>query len=99
MAILNTSYEKTVSAQLFVGRGLFGGVKVITDGANDATLIVYDVAASGDAAVTNKLAEIKVSGGDFFGGIVFPHPIKCVAGLYCDVSGTDASYIAFYKKG
>lgn len=96
---MKTSYEKTADAQLRVGATKFWGIQVITDSTNDATAIVYDVASSGDAAAGNKVGEYKVAGADEYGGVIFPQAVDCVAGLYVDITGTGASYIAYYKKG
>lgn len=96
--ILKTGHELTASTQITTKGGSFGGVLVITDGTNNAVITAYDVDDSGDIAATNKIFEITVLGTEHYGGIIFPHPIKFITGLYITVSGTGASFIPYYTK-
>ena len=98
MAIARTSYELTAAKQIRVGSGILTRVSIKTNGTDNATVILYDVAAAGDIAVTNKLEEITVLGANHYGGFDWSHPVKYTAGLYCTVTGTGASYIVEYKK-
>ena len=93
-----SSYEKIADAQIVARGGELCSVLVITDGTNDATLALYDVAAAASIAASNKLAEIKVSGEDFYGGRICSDCVQFTNGLYGDVTGTDASYIIEWKN-
>ena len=98
MAIVRSSYELTAAKQIRVGNGILTRLSVMTDGTNNVTIILYDAAAVGDIAVTNKLEEITVLGANHYGGYDWSHPVKYSAGLYCTVTGTGASYIVEYKN-
>ena len=87
-----SSGEITASATLVDGRGLLSGVLVITNGTNDATIILYDNnAASGD-----KLFEAVVAGAN--NAVLFPFEKKVLAenGIYVSVAGTGASCIVYH---
>ena len=88
-----------VDTQVTTKRGSLCAITVITDGTNDARVILYDVGAVGDIAVTNKLMEITVKGADNYGGRVFDsgNNIQFTEGVYADVNGTGASFIVETK--
>jgi len=89
--ILLTPGEKTEAYTVHSGECLFGGILVITDGTNNAKVIVYDnTAANG----TVKW-EMTVKGDEHYGG-AFPPPIEMDNGYHVAVTGTGASYIPFY---
>ena len=96
MGLFNTyksSGEKTSSAAIKSGAGYLGGVIILTDGTNDATVILYDnTSASG-----TKLFEMKVAGGNNGKDIMFPLPITFTKGCYASISGTGASCIVYYQ--
>jgi len=75
---------------------LLGGILVLTDGTNAATVTVYDnnveVAAGG---IAWKETDV---GTNNYGGMMFPHPIKLNVGCYIVLSGTGASFIAYEAK-
>jgi len=98
MAKVNSTYELTTSTQIRTVSGTLTSIEVITDGANDATVIAYDVAAAGDIAAGNKLVELKVLAASNFGGRDWAYPVSFGAGLYITVSGTGASFIAEWTK-
>jgi len=85
--------EKSASALIFTGPCLLGGVKIITDGTNDATVKVYDaLTATGD-----PVDSWVVTGGNNYGGTQYGYtPVTLSTGLYISVSGTGAKYYAFY---
>ena len=93
-----SSYEKTADAQILAKGGALCSVLIMTDGSNNARLILYDVSAVGDIAVTNKLMEITVAGADHYGGRIWADPVKFTEGIYADINGTDASYIIEWSK-
>lgn len=88
-----SSYEKIADAQIVPNSGAVCSILIMTDGTNDAKVILYDVSAAGDIAVTNKISEITVVGADNYGGRAWPYPVRFSNGLYADVTGTGASYI------
>lgn len=91
---LKSSGEKTASAAIKASRGYLGGALVLTDGTNDATVILYDNASAGSGA---KLSEMVVAGADNYGRVVFPLPVAFVNGCYASISGTGASCIVYYQ--
>ena len=87
-----SSGEQTADAQIATGNGFLTAVQVITDGTNDAKIIIYDnTAASGKV-----LNEFTINGGSHFGGREPLFPPEFHNGLRVDVSGTGASYILEY---
>ena len=86
-----SSGEQTSSAILVTGRALLSGVLVITDGTNDATVILYDnTAASG-----TKVFEAVVAGANDAELFSFNKDVFCENGLYLSISGTGASCIVY----
>lgn len=76
------------------GKAIVAGIQIITDGTNDATLILYDnTAASGKevfkASLTGTNDPLYISLPD--GGV------RCDNGLYADVTGTGAEFIVHYR--
>jgi len=55
--------------------------------------VLYDNAS---AASGTKLAEITVKGSDNYGGRNWQLPVRCVNGVYADLTGTGASCIVEY---
>lgn len=92
--ILFSPGEKTAGFNVYSGECLFAGILVVTDGSNDAKVIVYD---NTEASGTVKW-ETTVTGSDHYGGGLFPFPVHMENGIYVDVTGTGASYIPFYGK-
>lgn len=87
-----SSGEKTTDAAIVNGKGLLCGIHVITDGTNDATVIVYD----NTSAAGTKLFEAVVAGANDAQLFDFSVPVKAQIGIYVDVSGTGASYIVYF---
>ena len=83
------SGEKTSSALLDTGPGLFCGVVINTDGSNDATIILYDSLT----AANTKIHEQVILAADVTGGFVPWPPIAYTTGLYLSIAGTGASAI------
>lgn len=83
---------KTSDALIRTGSGYLSGILIITNGSNDASVVVYDnTSASG-----TKLFQGTVSAASNFGGATWEIPIRFQTGLYIDVTGTGASYITYY---
>lgn len=82
---------QSASGLIFEGNGVFNGIEVITDGANNATATVYDnISGSG-----TELFYGVVTGASNF-GTLSPVAISCRTGLYVTISGTGAKYIIHY---
>jgi len=87
-----SSGEMTSSDIILTGPGAITGIKVVTDGNNDATLIVYDnTAASGTV-----IDETTVVAANNYGGRNVIFPIKVNNGIYAAISGANASYFIEY---
>lgn len=93
-----STYELTSDTQIVIGQGFITAFTVMTDGANDAEVLIYDVADSGDAAAGNKLAEWFVTAANRVGGRDFNNSVKFVNGMWIDINGTGASAIVEWKK-
>ena len=87
------SGEKTASAVAYNGQCWIAALEVITDGTNDATVILYD---SCEGENGDKIWEVVVSGVDHYGGRSWAMPRRCKNGIYAAVSGTGASFILEY---
>jgi hypothetical protein len=71
------------------------GLIVLTDGTNDATVVIYDNAS---AASGTALAKLIVPGASLSASLHLPqYGIIANAGLYADVTGTGAAYIVQYS--
>jgi hypothetical protein len=89
-----SSGELTADTLITTGKAVLAGVQIITDGTNDATLVIYDnTAASGTEVFKQVVAGADLSLPFWFssGGI------RCDTGMYCDVTGTGASYIVYFR--
>jgi len=88
-----SSGEQTSDGAIKTGQGQLCNVQVLTDGTNDATVILYDnTAASG-----TKIFEALVTGasGDDFGFFDFSTPVRFKTGCFLDITGTGASCIVY----
>jgi hypothetical protein len=94
----HSSYELTSDTQVTKGAGSLCSCLVITDGTNDATVILYDVAAAASVDPTNKLFEWKVTGANNVGGRNWVHPVNFANGLYLDITGDGASCIIEHTR-
>jgi hypothetical protein len=89
-----SSGEKTEDAQIRTGRAALTSVMVITDGTNAATLTVHDGTSNSD----KKIGEFKCDGASYYCGWLWNFPAEVSTGIYCDVTGTGASYILEYIR-
>jgi hypothetical protein len=92
-----TSGEQTADATIYTvatwGPLCFiSSVLIITDGTNDAKLIIYDNTANSGTVVL----EMTVVGSDNYGGRNWMYPVTITTGIRGDISGTGASYIIEY---
>ena len=96
-----STHELLVDTQIKVGPGVVCAITVITDGTNDAQIILYDVASSSDVGPTNKITEIQVNGTNHYGGRTWVEPVMFQAGLYADITNSGAgagSYIVEWRN-
>jgi hypothetical protein len=93
-----STYELTADTQILTKGGSLCSILIMTDGSNDARVILYDVSTGNDAAITNKLVEITVKGADNYGGRIWVDPVQFTEGLYADINGTGASFILEWTK-
>lgn len=87
-----SSGEQANSAIINANACYLSGVMAITDGTNDAKVILYDGL---DANGTVK-GEFTVIGNQHFGGRDWARPVHCANGIYANISGTGATYIVEY---
>ena len=92
MNYLKSSGEITASENTNNGVALLGGVQILTDGTNPATVIIYDAIT----ATGTKLYEAVVAGANNTQFDSFNVPIKASTGLYVSLSGTGATVIVYY---
>ena len=71
---------------------MFCGILIVTNGSNDASVIVYDNAST--ASGTELFKGTIAAASNFGGGFVYSTAVK---GIYVDVSGTGAAYIVYYR--
>jgi len=88
-----SSNEQTASANIYASACYVAGLHIMTDGTNDAVVMMYDSATT---TTTHKIIEFTVVGADNYGGKVWRWPVKVEHGIYVTVSGTGASYIVEY---
>ena len=84
-----SSGEQTAGTAVYAGRCLLASVLVITDGTNDAKLIIYNHASTTSGTV---VFEMTVKGADHYGGMVFVHPKRMTTGIYASGSGSCLLY-------
>jgi len=89
-----SSGEQAADALIFDGSALITALQVVTDGTNDGKLIVYD----NTSAAGTVINEFTVTGASHYGGRVFIPPIEAQTGIYCDISGTGATYFVEYAR-
>ena len=68
------------------------GVVVITNGAANASVILYDNATTATGTV---LARIDVLSTDLTGGVIFVNPVRALFGIFLDITGAGASTIVY----
>ena len=90
------SGEKSLSSLIYTGKCLLTGIKIVTNGTNDATVEIYDnTEASG-----TKVDKFVVSGDENYGGAIYgKSPIMMSTGIYVTLSGTGANFFVFYFMG
>lgn len=83
------SGEQTADGIVHTGACYITSILIITNGTDDATVILYDnTAASGTVRW-----EQTVAGANNYGGKDWSYPKFFAIGIYADVTGTGASYI------
>jgi len=88
-----TSGEQTSDAAIVASGCYLSAIWAITDGTNNAKVIIYDNASAASGTV---VGELTIVGASHFGGRDWLYPIVMRNGIYVDVTGTGASYIIEY---
>ena len=79
-------------------RSILAGVQVITDGTNEATLVITDASSGTTASGTNELFKAVVPAGEDTKHFSMPAGgVRAEDGLSCNVSGTGAAYIIYFR--
>ena len=91
-----SSFEITSSATIAVGPCRLTSILIITNGSDDATVILYDKPSATGIAAGNKVWEATVPAASQYGGRNWTFPVSCSSGIYCTISGTGASAIVEY---
>lgn len=86
------SGEQTADALIYTGRCALASILIITDGSNNAKVVIYD----GTTASGTVIYETTVLSTDHYGGRNWTFPVQVAQGIYVDVTGTGASYIVEY---
>jgi len=92
-----SSYEITASKQILTKGGSLCSILIMTNGTDDAMVILYDNATT-TTDITKKLVEITVAGADNYGGRIWADPVRFTEGIWAYVSGTGASFILEWNK-
>jgi len=92
-----STYELIADTQILTKGGTLCSVLIMTDGSNDARLILYD-SATLTTDVTKKLMEITVKAADNYGGRIWSNPVRFTEGIYADINGIGASFILEWDK-
>lgn len=95
--VCKSSGRRTSDAAILASAGVLCGVLIETNGAADATVVVWDNATTTGTAETDELFKMIVVGADYRGGVAYPLPIAASDGLYVDVTGAGAAYIIYYR--
>jgi hypothetical protein len=85
-----STHELVASTQIKTGSGVVCALTVVTDGADDAIVMLYDTATAAGLAVTNKITEITVKSTSNYGGRTWMEPVLFTEGLYAALSGSGA---------
>lgn len=83
----------TTSGLIATGKNYLKGVKILTDGTNAATVIVYD-----NTTNSGKVLYKGVVAGDQLAGPLddFTHMVQAELGLYVVLSGTGANAVVYF---
>ena len=87
---------KTADGVIRASKGILTGVQIITDGTNDATLVLYDNAS---AATGTAVFKITVTGTDDAIPINLPNNgVYCTNGIYADITTAGTmGYIVYFR--
>lgn len=91
---MRTSGLKTEDAAILARPGYFHGIEIITDGTNDASVIVYDNVSAASGTI---IFQGTIKGTNNFGGVIFIDPVEMFNGIYIDMTGVGMSYIVYYR--
>lgn len=84
---------KTSSGLIINGAGLYHGVKVNTDGTNDATVTVYDSTTASGPVID---ASTVYSGSSNSGSSSYAPPLQYKSGLYLQLATSGTATVTVY---
>ena len=92
MATSISSGVLSADTLIWTGKNRVNAITVLTDGANAATLELYDnTSATGTKRVVGKCL-----GANLINHIIFENPVLFENGIYANVTGTGATFIVFF---
>lgn len=83
---------KSADALIYTGRGTLNALTVFTDGTNAATITLYDNTTNSGVV----LDQLICPGSARTQTHAFNLAVRCVNGIYADITGTGATYIVHY---
>ena len=87
-AAAQCSGKKTADATIATGKCAVTSVILVTDGTNDASLVMHDSVDNSGTIIR----EFRVDGESDFGGNAINFPVFMAEGIYANVTGTGAFY-------
>ncbi len=93
----NVTQAQTSNGIHVTGKCAFGGVVVKTDGANAATISVYD--GTDNTGTLVLPAAFVVDGSNRLWSVSVDPGFLCTTGVYVEISGTGASVMVVYDQG
>lgn len=92
------SGRRTADAAVLATGGYLHGIMLENDGTNASSVIIYDNASAASGTVLAKVM-LPASSAVLTQYVVFNNPVSVLNGIYVDVTGTGAAYIAYYSIG
>lgn len=99
LPVASTSDVQTADAQITLMPGLLHGVALLGDGTNACNVKVYD-SENNSLGGKKLLATLSLpAAGTTDISQIFNFAVVVNRGIYCDVTGTGASYFIYYTLG
>lgn len=99
LPVATTSDLQSADAQITVMPGLLHGVALLGDGTNACNVKVYD-SENNTTSGKKLLATVSLPASSITDEtLIFNFGVVVNRGIYCDVSGTGASYYVYYTLG
>lgn len=93
--ISRSTGKLTANTLIKNGRGALTGVQILTNGASNATVTIYDNTTNNGKIIFEQV----VIGANRYGGRDFRWPVEFENGAYLEISGTGAECIVERLKG